>query len=71
MSGEAAVAPVDCDWGCTWEATCDHGDEGVWVIHRKTEYAARRSLAAHIRHHQHPTVPSTHAGDPEKEAAEA
>lgn len=34
--------------GSEWVATCDHGGE-VWEIHRATEYAARRSLLAHLR----------------------
>lgn len=32
--------------GDGWVGTCNHGTE-VWTIHRNSEYAARRSLAAH------------------------
>lgn len=35
--------------GDDWVGHCDHGREGVWTIHRRTEYNAWRSLRAHAK----------------------
>ncbi len=41
--------------GDEWVATCNHGHEGVWTVHRASEYLALRSLRAH-KNNEHPDV---------------
>ncbi len=46
---EQFLYQIDCSHGCNWVGICEHGTE-AWEIHRRTEYAARRSLEAHVKH---------------------